>query len=63
MDRPPLVGQAVTYLPHPGAPVEDGKVKSVNPETGVAIVLYDGDQTAKATRIIDLMPGRPSSAW
>lgn len=57
----PVVGEWVTYRPHPGAPAEDGEVKELR--EGGAMVLYRGDTTAKLTRIEDLSPGSPSSAW
>lgn len=49
------VGRAVVYRAHPEARPEDGVIKSVHAVgQGIAHVLYDGDGTAKATRLADL---------
>jgi hypothetical protein len=51
------IGRAVVYHAHPDARPEDGRITSVHAiQTGVVHVLYDGDNTAKATRLVDLEP-------
>lgn len=45
----------VVYRAHPEARPEDGVITSVRAvDQGIVHVLYDGDSTAKATRLADL---------
>lgn len=49
------VGRGVVYRAHPEARPEDGRITSVHAlDQGIVHVLYAGDGTAKATRIVDL---------
>jgi hypothetical protein len=51
------VGRGVVYRAHPEARPEDGRITSVHAVgQGIVHVLYDGDGTAKATRLVDLEP-------
>lgn len=51
------VGRGVVYRAHPEARPEDGRITSVHAVAqGIVHVLYDGDGTAKATRLVDLAP-------
>lgn len=51
------VGAGVVYRAHPEASPEDGRITSVHAVgQGIVHVLYDGDGTAKATRLVDLTP-------
>lgn len=51
------VGAGVVYRAHAGARPEDGRITSVHAiDTGIVHVLYAGDGTAKATRLVDLEP-------
>ena len=49
------IGRGVVYQAHPEARPEDGVITSVHAVgQGIVHVLYDGDGTAKATRLVDL---------
>jgi hypothetical protein len=51
------VGRCVVYRAHPEARPEDGRITSLHAVgQGIVHVLYDGDGTAKATRLVDLEP-------
>lgn len=51
------VGRAVVYRGYPDSDPEDGQIVSVHAlDAGMVHVLYRGDTTAKATRIVDLAP-------
>lgn len=51
------VGAGVVYRAHAGARPEDGRITSVHAlDRGIVHVLYAGDGTAKATRLVDLEP-------
>lgn len=51
------IGRSVVYRAHPEARPEDGVITSVHAVgQGIVHVLYDGDGTAKATRLVDLEP-------
>lgn len=46
------IGRAVTYRPHPAAPIESGIITSVG--TVYVFVRYDNSHTSQATRPDDL---------
>lgn len=50
------VGDAVVYVPHPGATPEDGVVVRASMDPTLVFVKYAGhpDAPAKATRVVDL---------
>lgn len=51
------VGVAVVYRAHPDARPEDGQITSTHAlDRGIVHVLYAGDTTAKATRLVDIEP-------
>lgn len=50
------VGMAVVYRAHPDARPEDGQITSLHAlDRGIVHVLYAGDTTPKATRLVDLV--------
>lgn len=53
------IGSGVVYQPRPGAPREDGVIRSV--VGTLAMVQYKGDFHAKATRVEDLELLTPES--
>jgi hypothetical protein len=51
------IGRGVVYRAHPEARAEDGQIVSLHAlDAGMVHVLYRGDSTAKATRLVDLEP-------
>lgn len=54
------VGRGVVYRARPEARPEDGQITSVHAlDRGIVHVLYRGDGTAKATRLVDLTVTAP----
>lgn len=54
------VGRGVVYRGYPDSDPEDGQITSVHAiNRGMVHVLYRGDTTAKATRLVDLTPTAP----